>query len=46
MEEKTKLLEQTVKRNWIAFYGHDPDYAASTVRMGKRHYELADPVKL
>lgn len=46
MEEKTKLLKETVKKKWIIFYGHDPDYAASTVRMGKRHYELAEPVRL
>jgi len=46
MKEKTKLLEQAVERGWIIFYEHDPDCIASTVRMGKRHYELSEPIKL
>ncbi|NOX97274.1 MAG: MBL fold metallo-hydrolase [Nitrospirae bacterium] len=45
MEKKRELLEQAVKQGWIIFYEHDPDYIASTVRMGKRHYELAEPIK-
>lgn len=46
MEEKTKFLKQAVEQNWILFYEHDPSRAASTVRLGKRHYELAEPVRL
>ena len=46
MKEKMELLAQAARGNWIIFYGHDPDCIASTVRMGKRHYEPAGPVEL
>lgn len=36
LAEKKKYLKQALDENWILFFGHDPDYAAVTLKRGDK----------
>lgn len=46
MNEKSRLLPQAIKEEWILFYEHDPSLQASTVNITEKGYRMKDEVHL
>jgi glyoxylase-like metal-dependent hydrolase (beta-lactamase superfamily II) len=46
MNEKSRLLPQAAKEEWILFYEHDPSLQASTVSMTEKGYHMRDEIRL
>jgi len=46
MDEKEQLLREATQKNWLLFYEHDPDWAATSVEVGPRGFLAGSPVNL
>jgi glyoxylase-like metal-dependent hydrolase (beta-lactamase superfamily II) len=40
LDEKEAVLKEAAAGDWIFVYEHDPKIAASTIRMGSKHFEV------
>jgi glyoxylase-like metal-dependent hydrolase (beta-lactamase superfamily II) len=36
LNEKKKYLKMAVEENWILYFGHDPEYAAVTLKYSEK----------